>query len=114
MDDDDVCVYFTINAKPGSLLALSDSPSAVEADIRELFVPEVSDQNSSISPIVVNSAGTIYYTNDSGILFAIGKTAVTPAPETADTGILSYMILLLLSLPVLFIVIKRRRLSHEK
>jgi len=117
IDDNDVCIYFTINAKPGSLYALLDSPSAAEADVRELFVPEEADQNSSISPIVANSEGTIYYTNDSGILFAIGKTAPapTPAPETSDTDIVSYMILTMISFAVLLIIIKKKQdISHEK
>ena len=88
-----VYVYFSTNAKPGDLIAIKDMPGQKEANARVIFDPAAGDQNSTVSSIATDDSGTLYYTNDSGILFAVSKTE--PNPATADRFGIFYMIILL-------------------
>lgn len=80
----DTYVYFSINAKPGGVVMLKDSPGQTTADVTTIYTPEDADQNSTVAEFVVDEDGRIYYTNDSGYLFAVGKAA--PAPVSTDGG----------------------------
>lgn len=69
---DDTYLYFAINAKPGGIIMLKDAKGQTTADITEIFAPDEADQNSTSASFVADEDGTIYFTNDSGFLFAIG------------------------------------------
>ena len=80
----DLYVYFSINAKPGALMVLKDNALQSNGEVTVVFSPDESDSNSAIVPLSAGDDGTVYYINDSGILFAIGKekTVDVPAPLT--------------------------------
>ena len=85
---DDIYVYYTINAKPGSLIRIKDSASTTEADFEIIFEPDEADQNATLAALAADGKGTIYYTNDSGLLFAVGRSEqpepVDEQPEPVD------------------------------
>lgn len=86
----DTYVYFSINAMPGGIVMLKDSAGQTAADVTTIYTPEEADQNSTAAEFVVDEDGTIYYTNDSGYLFAAGKGEPAPEPtggtENPQTG----------------------------
>lgn len=69
-----VYIYTTYNALPGGVTVFTDSVGQTAAQRTELFVPEAQGQQYCISPIAVGEDGTLYYKNDSGMLFALKKT----------------------------------------
>ncbi|MBT3318893.1 MAG: PQQ-binding-like beta-propeller repeat protein [Clostridia bacterium] len=69
----DTYVYFSINALPGGITVLKDAKGQSAADIASLFTPDTADQNATSASIIAGDDGTLYYTNDSGFLFAIGS-----------------------------------------
>ncbi|MEG0477080.1 MAG: DUF4430 domain-containing protein, partial [Raoultibacter sp.] len=76
--------YFTCNAKPGGVYCYS----SVDKSCILLFAPEAKDENYCMASIVAGADGVLYYTNDSGNLFALksaGKKPVDPpVPGTPD------------------------------
>ena len=66
-------VYFTCNSEPGGIVAYRLGDRAAY----QLYEPADGDQNYSMSSVLCGPDGTLYYTNDSGNLFAVkaGKTA---------------------------------------
>ena len=99
----DVYIYATYNAQPGGIIMFRDNASITaydEANVIDLFVPE--NPNYCISSIIADSNGTLYYKNDSGHIFALGKTSAyltdltvsggnaEMKPESYDGGTLNY------------------------
>ena len=83
---DAIYVYYTYNAKPGGLYVLRHQNGQTSADVSMLSEPEEAAQNSTMSVITADEAGTLYYTNDTGYLFAIGTgTADLIDEETPDS-----------------------------
>lgn len=79
---DNVCVYFTENGPEGSLY-MAEVTANNKITLTKIYTPE--HQQYSMSKVIIGSDGTIYYTNDSGYLFAIrGKS--DEAPEKPDGG----------------------------
>lgn len=88
-----VYVYFTQNAVPGGIYFIKDEETSVSADIQTLFLPETGKQ-FCLTSIAADADGTLYYSNDSGTLFAIekGRTdspaePTMPAQPEPTTGI---------------------------
>lgn len=79
-----VNVYFTINDNPGGLYMISDSKGAVKSELQTIFEPQNEDQKEYCGATVLklDSDKTFYYVNDSRYLFAVGKKAATPKPDT--------------------------------
>ena len=72
--DGKVRLYFTFNAFPGGIYYLEDRPDSTGDDHEDahlLFKPEQAMRQYCISPLCVDSNGTIYIKNDSGYLMAI-------------------------------------------
>lgn len=67
VQDGETYVYFTSNCNPGGVYRYRVGDA--EAEI--LYTPETADQNYCMASISVGSDGSLYYTNDSGKLFAI-------------------------------------------
>lgn len=79
---DNVCVYFTENGPEGSLY-MAEVTANNKITLIKIYTPE--HQQYSMSKVIIGSDGTIYYTNDSGYLFAIrGKSG--EVPEKPDGG----------------------------
>jgi outer membrane protein assembly factor BamB len=77
-----VYVYFTCNALPGSIFMIKDNPSASMASVQTLYTPE--KKQYCISSIFAGADGTLYYSNDSGNLFAVQELlAETENPSSA-------------------------------
>ncbi|MCI9419613.1 MAG: PQQ-binding-like beta-propeller repeat protein [Eubacterium sp.] len=74
-----VYVYFTQNALPGGIYFIRDDMTAQSAEIETLFAPKEGKQ-FCLSSIAADSDGTLYYSNDSGTLFAI-QDGYHPAPS---------------------------------
>ena len=66
-------IYFTANEKTGSLYRLIDTPAATSGNIETVFTP-YSAKQYCLADVVTDEDGILYYSNDSGTLFAIGET----------------------------------------
>lgn len=82
----DSYLYYAINAKPGGVTMIKDASGQTEADVKTIFTPEAADQNSTVCSFVADSDGTLYYTNDSGFLFAVGIAEQPTNPQTGDNS----------------------------
>ena len=60
-------VYFTANATPGGIYAINNSSD----NLISIFAPATADQNYCMASVIADDDGTLYYTNDSGKLFAV-------------------------------------------
>ena len=65
-----VYVYFSANAQPGGLYYFTDQPGAKEGSWQTLYTPTAAKQYC-LSSITAGTDGTLYYSNDSGTLFAV-------------------------------------------
>lgn len=74
-------VYFTANCNPGGIYRHRVGFD----DIELIFTPDEAHQNFCAASLTVGPDGTIYYINDSGALFAVRGTTVTPEPEPEPT-----------------------------
>ena len=66
-----VYIYTTYNYPPGGLYVIEDSKGQTEAKAGHLFIPEGNLSQYSISSLVCDKNGTIYYKNDSCYMMAI-------------------------------------------
>lgn len=81
-----VYVYFTQNSLPGGVYYIEDDETAVSAQIKTLFLPAEGKQ-FCLSSVAADTDGTLYYSNDSGTLFAIAEgyaavPQITPQPNS--------------------------------
>lgn len=65
--DGSTYVYFTCNGLPGGVYVYRVGDDAAQA----LYTPDKDHQQYCMSSVAVDAAGNLYYTNDSGALFAI-------------------------------------------
>ena len=82
----EMCVYLTQNNNPGALyLARLNGNSFT---FSTLYQPADSQQNYCMSIVAADNNGTLYYGNDSGVLFAITKNGnpQPPAPESSSSS----------------------------
>lgn len=78
-----VYVYFTQNALPGGIYYMEDDENTTAAEIKPLFLPETGKQ-FCLASVVADTDGTLYYSNDSGTLFAVQKGYITPPAQTTE------------------------------
>ncbi len=84
-------VYVTNNALPGGISYMEDTETTTNGELHTLIAP-IEGKQFCISSVAADSDGTLYYSNDSGYLFAVGigtapLPSVTPTPsETPDTS----------------------------
>ena len=64
---DDTYVYFTANKTPGALYRYSVSDGSVVS----IYTPSGSDANYCTASVIADSEGNLYYSNDSGSIFAL-------------------------------------------
>lgn len=92
-----VYVYVSYNAPPGGLCYLEDDETAVSGTMQTLYTPYTAKQ-FCLQSIVCGFDGTLYYSNDSGTLFAVREvetssdyipsaTAVPPADTTPPAAV---------------------------
>lgn len=67
VQDGQTYVYFTSNNNPGGIYRYRVGDKEAEL----LYTPDTANQNYCMSSVSVGSDGSLYYTNDSGKLFAI-------------------------------------------
>lgn len=72
LNHDKVYVYFTVNFVPGGIYYIEDDSGAYSSEIKTLFEPETGKQ-FCMSSIAAGPDGTLYYSNDSGTLFAVNE-----------------------------------------
>ena len=99
IQDGQTYIYFTSNNNPGGIYRYRVGDEEAEL----LYTPDTANQNYCMSSISVGSDGSLYYTNDSGKLFAIkgngerlkrytvtfdvnGKDAAAPASQRVKQG----------------------------
>ena len=99
VQDGQTYIYFTSNNNPGGIYRYRVGDEEAEL----LYTPDTANQNYCMSSISVGSDGSLYYTNDSGKLFAIkgngerlkrftvtfdanGKDAELPASQRVKQG----------------------------
>ena len=68
---DGTYVYFTVNAEPGGVFRYKLGDERAQL----VYVPDKAHQNYSMSSIVCDANGVLYYVNDSGALFALASTS---------------------------------------
>lgn len=74
-------VYFTCNSTPGGIYCYRVGDGEAEL----IYTPEKDGQNYCMASIVCGADGTLYYTNDSGKLFAV-KAARESTPGGGEPG----------------------------
>lgn len=74
-------VYFTCNAEPGGVYCYRVG----DAEASMVFLPDEDHQNYSMSSVVCDADGTLYYVNDSGALFAIHGNG-NAGPDNGGAG----------------------------
>lgn len=74
-------VYFTCNAEPGGVYCYRVG----DAEASMVFLPDEDHQNYSMSSVVCDADGTLYYINDSGTLFAIHGNG-NAGPDNGGAG----------------------------
>lgn len=120
--DGTVAVYFTVNDLPGGLYAVT--PGSPGAGAQLIYAPEGDGANYCMASVIADENGALYYTNDSGRLFAINaqvpvdkekpsqpgeKPGKEPEiPKTGDTGLTAAAALLLSSAAVLLICRRKK------
>ena len=62
-----VYVYFTCNKTPGALYCFNQSTG----EVAEIYTPSGSNANYCTASVIADAKGNLYYTNDSGTLFAL-------------------------------------------
>lgn len=71
-----VYVYFSCNAIPGGIYYVKDSENATAGKRETLYTPARAKQ-FCLSSIATGPDGTLYYSNDSGTLFAVHEVAIS-------------------------------------
>lgn len=72
--DGNIYIYASYNTLPGGLTVFKDKNGQKSARKTELFAPPDSSAQYSISPVMCDSDGVLYYKNDSGCIFAVEET----------------------------------------
>ena len=80
-------LYVTYNARPGGLAVAEYDKTAKTLTKSEVFTPPTAMQQNCLSSPVGDVAGTVYYHNDSGYMFAISKNTAILEDLSADTGV---------------------------
>lgn len=78
-----VYVYFTCNALPGGIYRIKDGEGTKKSSLETCFIP--SHKQFCLSSIVADSDGTLYYSNDSGYLYAVSPTMSAAQTEAKPT-----------------------------
>lgn len=85
-----VYVYFSSNALPGGIYYIKDNENSTSGKLETLYTPAKAKQ-FCLSSIVPGQDGTLYYSNDSGTLFAVNEVDISsdllPEPTTASTPV---------------------------
>ena len=81
---DKTYLYFTCNGEPGGVQVLEVSANGTMS-LSDLYVPEESKQNYCLASLMCDPQGTLYYSNDSGYLFALGTWSASSCPVTFQT-----------------------------
>ncbi|MBR6228402.1 MAG: PQQ-binding-like beta-propeller repeat protein [Eubacterium sp.] len=76
-------IFFTINENSGSAYMITDDDSSIVPRIQTLFTP-YRDKQYCLANLVCGSDGTLYYSNDSGTLFALGDTFISSDEPNRD------------------------------
>lgn len=63
----DVYVYFTCNKTPGAVYCFNQSTG----EVAEIYTPSGSNAGYCTASVIADARGNLYYTNDSGTLFAL-------------------------------------------
>lgn len=71
-----IYIYSTYNSPPGGISVYTDSSNQTSAQKSELFKPDSENSAYCISNIVCDNHGTLFYKNDSGLIFAISNGTV--------------------------------------
>lgn len=77
-NDGTVYVYVTGNGTPGAIYYFVDTPLSRTSTLQTLFAPAKKQQQFCFSSIVAGKDGTLYYSNDSGSLFAVSDQIESP------------------------------------
>ena len=78
-------IYFTCNQTNGGIYYFTDNGQSLSQS-QLLFEPASSQQEKCISPLALDTDGTIYYTNDSKYLMAVGPKIIKDVEITSASG----------------------------
>lgn len=82
-----LCFYTTYNNNPGGLTLIKVDPNATDetgAETEEIFTPE--NAQYSVSSLICDANGTIYYKNDTPLVFAVGRSEAYLEALTSNVG----------------------------
>lgn len=66
-----VYIYASYNTPPGGITLFKDKNNQTTPIKTELFTPPEEFSQYSVSPVICDNGGTLYYKNDSGCIFAV-------------------------------------------
>lgn len=75
-----VYAYFTSNTIPGGLYVFDAAKGTAEA----LYAPTGAMENYCMASVIADDAGTLYYTNDSGTLFAVRSSVKEDGEQSSS------------------------------
>lgn len=81
-----VYAYFTVNDGEGGVYYLKDFEGNKKADVKKLFVPAAGLRQYCTASVIADKDGALYYTNDSGALFALGLKRAPGGEEGGDSS----------------------------
>lgn len=89
--DGGISVYFTANAEPGGVYGANFAPGASTGTANMIYTPTGDNANWCMASVIAGENGVLYYTNDSGMLFALkaGANPVPPAPKPLPASLAS-------------------------
>lgn len=86
-----VYLYFACNRIPGAIYYFTDKPGQTSGVAKRLFAPGEGKQEYCISPLALDTDGTIYYKNDSNYVMAIAPKLVNNIQVTPLKGSVNWL-----------------------
>lgn len=85
-NNEQVYVYVSANCPPGGIYYITDDKTARSSTMQTLYIPAAAKQ-FCLSSIASGEDGTLYYSNDSGTLFAVREVSVSSDRIAAPTPV---------------------------
>ena len=89
--DGTVYLYFACNRIPGAIYYFTDKPGQTYGVARTLFAPGEGKKEYCISPLALDTDGTLYYKNDSNYVMAVAPKLVRNIQLIPDKGSVNWL-----------------------
>lgn len=89
--DGTVYLYFACNRMPGAIYYFTDKPGQTFGVAKRLFAPGEGKKEYCISPLALDTDGTLYYKNDSNYVMAVAPKLVRIIQLIPDKGSVNWL-----------------------